>query len=476
MFERNLGVKIFMFISFGFLALEFFAAGFFLDKICLELGNYTSPLDCFNSGLLYVMMADFVAKFLLKSNQSMQIAPYLNLPIKRNELFNFLQSKEFISMWNWYMMFLVVPFAFKVVPAEYSFFHIFIFLICFYLLCIFNSLLVAMTKAWVKTGTWKLLFPVVIVAGILITAFKFNFSFGDYTQQFGSWLLSLNPIAWVVFVGMFIFLWSANRWLMRSILYKEMQGEKVKDSLSFSNMSFLDRFGEIGEFINLDLKLIFRNKRLKNQLLLFMAILVVFGVQLVSNKIILGSFFMSLFWIGFIVGGFGLIFSQFLFMSESSYFDGLMARNHSFLSLMKAKYYFYAVVSFLVYAVLLVFVWYNELTSVLLVTSVFFYYIGVVYCCIFQNGVYNKTFFDLSDSGFMNWKTSTTSQMIISLVAMFIPIGLVAIIKSLTSEEIACYFMLTTGILFVLGSNIWLKWTYGRMMKRRFIIMEGFRN
>ncbi|GHU88207.1 hypothetical protein FACS1894155_02620 [Bacteroidia bacterium] len=476
MFERNLGVKIFMFVCFGFLAVEFFAIGFFLDRLCLELGNYASPLDCFNSGLLYVMMADFVVKFLLKSNQSMQIAPYLTLPIKRNGLFNFLQSKEFVSMWNWYMMFLIVPFAFKVIPVEYSFFHVFVFLICFYLLCIANSLLVALTKAWVKTGIWKLFFPAVIIAGILVAAFKFNFSFGDYTQQFGSWLMGTNPIAWVVFIGIFIFLWCANRWLMRSILYKEMQGEKVRDSVSFSNMSFLDRFGEIGEFINLELKLIFRNKRLKNQLFTFVAVLVIFGVQLVSNRMVLENFFMSLFWIGFMVGGFGLIFSQFLFMAESSYFDGLITRNHSFLSLMKAKYYSYVVISFLVYLLLLAFIWYNKMMSVLLITSAFFYYIGVVYCCVFQNGVYNKTFLDLSDSGFMNWKTSTTSQMIITMVAMFVPIGLVVIVKSLTSEEIACYFMLTTGVLFVLGSNIWLKWTCNRMMKRRYIIMEGFRN
>lgn len=476
MFERNLGVRIFMFICFGILALEFFSMGFFLDKICVELGSYVSPLDCFNSGLLYIMMADFVIKFLLKSNQSMQIAPYLTLPIKRNELFNFLQSKEFVSMWNWYMMFLIVPFAFKVIPVEYSFFHVFVFLICFYLLCIANSLLVALTKAWVKTGIWKLLFPAVIIAGILIAAFKFNFSFGDYTQQFGSWLMGPNPIAWIVFIGMFIFLWCANRWLMRSMLYKEMQGEKVRDSVSFSNMSFLDRFGEVGEFINLELKLIFRNKRLKNQLFAFVAILVIFGVQLVSNKMILENFFMSLFWIGFMISGFGLIFSQFLFMAESSYFDGLMTRNHSFLSLMKAKYYFYAVISFLVYLLLLAFIWYNKMISVLLMTSAFFYYIGVVYCCLFQNGVYNKAFFDLSDSGFMNWKTSTTSQMIITMAALFVPISLVVIVKSLTSEEIASYFMLTTGVLFVLGSDIWLKWTYKRMMRRRYIIMEGFRN
>jgi len=326
MFERNLGVKIFMYICFGFLALEFLAFGFFLDALCLEVGNYTSPIDCFNSGLLYIMIVDFVVKFVMKTSQSMQISPYLTMPVKRNKLFNFLQIKEFTSMWNWYLMFLVVPFSFKVVPMEYSFLHVFIYLIFIYLLFIMNSFLVALTKSWVKTGMWKAAFPAVIIAGILVAAFKFDFSFGDYTQQFAGSLLRLNPIAWAAFIGTFVFLWYACRWQMRSMIYREMQGEKVKDSMSFSNMTFLDRFGEIGEYINLELKLIFRNKRLKNQFFMFIAIVVIFGVQLKTNPIVHQNAFTSLFWIGFMVAGFGIIFSQYLFMSESSYFDGLMSR------------------------------------------------------------------------------------------------------------------------------------------------------
>ncbi len=476
MFERNLGIKIFMFICFGFLAAEFLAFGFYLDKVCLEISSYSSPIDGFNSGLLYYLIVDFVIKFFMKSNQSMQIAPYLTLPIKRNKLFNFLQSSEFSSMWNWYMMFLVVPFAFKVVPAEYSFLHIFVYLIFIYLLFVMNSLLVGLTKSWVNTGLWKLSIPAAIIAGIVVAAFKFDVSFGDYTQLFAGWLLKLNPLAWIAFIGLFVFLWYASRWQMRSILYREMQGEKVKDSMSFSNMTFLDRFGEIGEFINMELKLIFRNKRMKKQFFGFIAILFIFGIQLVTNKVVMQSYFMSLFWVGFLLGGFGLIFCQYLFMAESSYFDGMMTRKHSFLSLMKAKYYLYCIVSFLVYIGLMIFVWAKGSLSYFFVTSAFFYYIGLVYCCIFQNGVYNKTYFDLSDSGFMNWKSSSTSMMIISMVAMFVPLGLVALVKVLASDTAASYFMLVVGLTFVLGSNVWLKWTCDRVMKRRYIIMDGFRN
>ncbi|MCL1932444.1 MAG: DUF5687 family protein, partial [Candidatus Azobacteroides sp.] len=83
MFERNLGVKIFMFFMLGLLAMEFLMFGFVLDKLLLEIGEYERAIDTFNSMLLYVLALDFIIKFFFKSNQSMQIAPYLSLPVKR---------------------------------------------------------------------------------------------------------------------------------------------------------------------------------------------------------------------------------------------------------------------------------------------------------------------------------------------------------------------------------------------------------
>ncbi len=475
MFARSIGVKIFMIITFSFIALEFFALGFMLDKICLELGNYTSPVDCFNSWLLYIIMADFVLKLFMKTNQSMQVAPYLTLPVKRNKLFNFLLRKEFFSMWNWYLMFLVVPFAFKTIPTEYGFLKVPVFILFIFLLGIAVSLLAALTKNWIKSGFWKAIFPAGLLAGILVLAFKFNFPFGDYTRLFGEWILRLNPFAWLAFMACFLMLWFANRYQMRSILYQEMQGEKMKDSVNLFNLTFLDRFGSIGEYISLELKLITRNKRLRTQLFTFVVLLFVFGIQLFSNSVIQKSFFMQLFWFGFIMGGFGMIFSQYLFMSESSYFDGLMARNHSFLDLMRAKYYFYCAVSFVIYLLMLILIYYGKV-SFLFLTSVYVYYAGLVTCCYFQNGVYNKSYFDLEGSGLMNWKTTSSSQMLISMLSMFLPLCLAAIIGGVFSQTVACYVMLGIGLTFMLGSNYWLEWTYKRMIKRKYILMDGFRS
>lgn len=109
-------------------------------------------------------------------------------------------------------------------------------------------------------------------------------------------------------------------------------------------------------------------------------------------------------------------------------------------------------------------------------TSVFFYTIGFLFFLMFQNAVYNKSYFNHAESGMFNWKGTSGNMLMVTMIAMFLPIILVIIISGIFSRPVANYFMLITGLLFTLTSNIWLKWTYNRFLKRKYKNMEGFRS
>ncbi len=476
MFERNLGVRIFMFIMFGFLGLELLAFGFFLDKLCLEIGNFERAIDCFNSFWIYIFMADFVIKFMLKKSQSMQIAPYLTIPIRRNRLFDFLLVKEFSNIWNLYMLFLVVPFTLKSVPPFFGVGAAFLYLIFFYLLCVGNSFLVRIADNLFKRSVWFILLPILVIAVILLAAFGLDFSFGDYTQRIGEWVLNYNPLVWLGLIAGIVVLWIVNRMQMRSEVYREMQGEKSESVLTFSNLSFLDRLGEVGEFINMEIKMISRSKRIRAQLFALAYILIFGFFQLYAHgELFQGSPFISIFWLIFMIGGMGLIMGQYLFMTESSSFDGLMARNHSMFNLLRAKYLFYSSFAFLVALSLLVPVYHGKI-SLLLVVSVFFFTIGPIFGFLFQNAVYNKSPLDLFDGGMFNWKGTSPSMLMITMAVMFVPVILIAIIGAVFSITVACYVMLIIGLTFTLMTNRWLSWTYKRFVVRKYKNMEGFRS
>jgi hypothetical protein len=478
MFERNLAVRIFMFIMFGLMALEFLAFGFFFDKFLLKVGNYKLAIDVFNSILLYLLAVDFAIKFFFKGNESMQIAPYLTLPIKRNRLFDFLLKKEFSNFWNFYFLFLVVPFAFKAITPFFGLGAAFLYILFFFLLCVTNSLLVSFVNNLIQKSFWFYLLAAVVVILPFAFTFALNIDLGVYTQQAGGWLLNYNLLVLIGLIFVLLVLWAINRRQMRDRIYQELQGEKIDKISSFSELSVLSRLGSIGDIMNLELKMILRSPRLKQQAFVAGGLCVgLFFYMIYSPSNVFqnsGPFIFFLYGI-ITIGLMGIIMGQYIFTAESSFFDGLMTRKISARELLKGKYMLYSAYSLLVTLLLLIPVFHGKLDFFLLL-SIFFYSIGPIYFMIFQNAVYNKTYFDLFDKGMMNWRGQSGNMLVITLATMFLPVFVVLLLHGIFGAITAYSFMSITGIAFALTSKHWLEWTYKRFMKRRYKNMEGFRS
>ena len=474
MFERNLALKIFTYFVFGILGLELLAFGFFLFRILSKNGVYSDAIDSFNYILLYLFLFDFVIKYMVKQSQSMQIAPYLTLPVKRTTMFNFLLIKEFTNIWNLYMFFFLIPFVFSAIPLLYGFVSAFLYLFFIYLLSIGNSLLVNISNNLLKRNGWFLFLPIIIVAAIVGVTFIPEVNIGDGIVKACIFILEKNIIAWMIITVVLVSLWSVNLSMMKADVYRAMQGKKISDAGSSFSLPFIDRLGKIGSFINLEIKMILRSKRLKTQL--YLVIFFVFYYFFMINNPASREFYFTKILISlFVIGGIGLIMSQFLFTSESSFFDGLMTRNLSMLDMLKGKFIFYISYSTLVLLIMTILVFDGKLDFLFLISG-FFYSTGFLFFLMFQNAVYNKSFFDLSESGTFNWKGTSGNMLVVSMLSMFIPVILVVIVKALFNETAANYFMLVTGFAFTVTTKYWLTWTYNRFLKRKYKNMEGFRS
>lgn len=476
MFERNLGVKLFMYLMFGLLGLQLFTFGFVMDKLFLEIGTYQLAIYTFNSIALYLFLFDYIIKYIFKQNQSMQIAPYLSLPIKRNRLFNFLLVKEFTNVWNLYLLILIIPFSLKAIVPFYGFGIAALYIIFIYSLSISNSLLVSLSNNLLNKNGWYFFLPIAVIAAIVALGY---FSIADWskcTVQIGEWLLEGNPLIWLTQVLILLTLWIANQKTMLGEIYRGMEGEKVEKIISFTRISFLDRFGEIGEFINLELKMLVRTRRLRGQIIvgLFFIAYYFFMIYGVEEAFARNPFSLVFFTI-FVIGSVGLTMSQFLYTAQSAFFDGLMTRNHSLLNMIKAKYILYSAYGLFVACLMMIPVYHGKV-SFLFIVSTFFYTIGFLFSLMFQGAVYNKNYIDLFDRGTFNWKGTSGNTIIINMLAMFIPMTIVLTINAIFSQTVGCYFMLITGLAFTLTSNYWIKWTYSRFLNRKYKNMEGFRS
>ena len=476
MFERNLRVKLFMYLIFGLLGLQLFTFGFMMDRILLEVGGYQLAIYTFNSIALYLFLFDYIIKYIFKQNQSMQIVSYLNLPIKRNRLFNFLLVKEFTNVWNLYLLILLIPFSLKAIMPFYGIGIAALYIIFIYSLSIGNSLLVSLSNNLLNKNGWYFFLPLAGIAAIVALGYFSIVDWGKCTVQIGEWILEGNPLIWLVQALILFALWIANQRTMLGELYRGMEGEKAEKIISFTSISFLDRFGEIGEFINLELKMLIRTRRLRAQIIvgiLFIAyyFFMIYGAEEAFSK----NPFSFVFFTIYIIGLVGLTLSQFLYSAQSAFFDGLMTRNHSLLNMIKGKYILYSTYSLFVACLMMIPVYHGKV-SFLLIVSAFFYTIGFLFCLMFQAAIYNKSYLDLFDRGTFNWKGTSGNTLIINTLTISIPMTIVLVLDSIFSQTVGCYFMLITGLVFTFTSNYWLKWTYENFLKRKYKNMEGYRS
>ena len=130
---------------------------------------------------------------------------------------------------------------------------------------------------------------------------------------------------------------------MQKLVYNELN--KTEDTTvqvkTVSEYKFLDRYGEIGEYIRLELKLLLRNKVCRKSLYSVTAIVLIFSLTISFSDIYDGGsrdFFVLY---NYII--FGILFLSPLMSYEGNYIDGLMSRKESIYSLLRAKYILYSI-------------------------------------------------------------------------------------------------------------------------------------
>ena len=473
MFERNMALKVFMFFTFGYIGLQLLIFGFLLFDILTKFGMYTTEIESFNYVLLYLLLFDFLLKYLWKQSGSMQIVPYLTMPVKRTTLFNFLLVKEFSNVWNLYFFFMLIPFVFTAIPVYYGYTGVLLYILFFYLLCVGNSLLVNISNIQLNRSGWYLFLPIIIAAAIAGVTFIPCVNIEDSIVNICTFILNGNIIVWMIAALIFAALWAVNLTMMNKEVYRAMQGKSSSVTGSSLSVPFLDKLGKVGTFINLEIKMIMRSKRLKGQMY-FAPIFIVLFIFMIDKPHFQSNTFNFLLFTILAISWFGLIMSQYIFTSESSFFDGMMSRNLSMFDILKSKYIFYVSYSVLMLFILMVFVFLGKFDFLYLISS-FFYCIGFLYFLMFQNAVYNKSFFDHSESGAFNWKGTSGNMIMVTMIGMFAPVVLVIIINVIFNMIVANYFMLITGFIFTATSKYWLTWTYNRFLKRKYKNMEGFR-
>jgi MFS family permease len=261
--SRNKGGTIAAQIFMGLMVLYLLVLALILGFKLREMIAYFLPgkdvMFVFNGFILYYFAVDFVMRIQLQDLPTLSIVPYLHLNIPRSKIVRFLNVRAIFTAFNLFPLILFLPFCSTAVAQSYGPLTAIMYSISIIALCIFNNYTALYLKRLTINKTYLIFVVMGFIAAVGLLEYFKVFSIASISNSVFVFI-SKYPLAALVFPVMAGTVFFVNANYLRSNLYTEelTNGEEKKASTDYP---FLDRFGEIGTLIALELKLIFRHKR-----------------------------------------------------------------------------------------------------------------------------------------------------------------------------------------------------------------------
>ena len=335
MYEKNKFGKFWMYFMAVFWAgyLVFFGTSF---AFAFNDGA-TEAYHVLNSGLIFILCLDFLMRFPFQKTPAQEVKPYLLLPVKRNRLIDFLLIRSGLNGFNLIWLFFFVPFAIISITRFYGITGVLTYSIGIWLLMVLNNYWFLLCRTLMNERIWWIILPILaygsIAAGMFIPD---NSPLFDWSVDLGEGFILGHLLTFTGVFAAIVVLWFINRGLMIKLIYNEIN--KVEDTKvkHVSEYKFLDRYGEIGEYMRLELKMLLRNKVCKTALRTVFLVVIAFTCILSFTEAYDGQGMKSFIMVyNFVI--FGILFLSSLMSSEGNYIDGLMSRKESIYTLLRAK-------------------------------------------------------------------------------------------------------------------------------------------
>jgi len=472
-YYKNLAVNIMLGFVALYMAVVLLFLGLSLNTILEKADAKLNPMELFDGAMLYIVLFGLALRFIMQQLNTINLPPYQVLPIKRSALINFLILKPLVSPANYLLLFVVIPFAIKSVVGYYSVLIAIRFVSSFVFLVWFNSLTAAFLKRKFGSSLLSILVLILVLGSIVaLEYFKIFSLFGISKSLYGFIILkSYGLILPVIFVGVAYVL---NKWFFAQNYYPERFNRKLKtDRTSTANLSFLNRFGEIGELIGLELKLILRHKRTRS-LLIMSGVFLLYGLMFYTKKEYANNNGMLFCIAMFITGSLMLMFGQWIISWDSSHFDSLMTQNIPIRTYIKANYLL--LISFNVICfVLTTPYFYFGMKIVYMHLAALIFNIGVNVFLLLLFATFNTRKLDLSKASTMNYQGTTYKNFLFVLPIMFLPMIIVYTLSTFISLSVALWALALLGFAGIVFHNQLITICVNQFNRRKYKLAEGFR-
>jgi hypothetical protein len=441
----------------------------------------TTALELIFGMMPFVLLIDFLVRFMAQQTPAQLVKPYILLPIPKNVCIDSFVLTSLFSTGNLVWFAMLIPYALMSVVFSYGFWAAIGMLVCYYLFILANSQWYSIVRTLITNSMRWWILPICVYALMALPVIikggseKGWDSFFDFYSSIGTAIEQGSILPYLIALVLLLVLAFVNRHLQIINVWREISRvEKTTHLKSVSRFAFLDQYGEIGQYIQLEIKTIMRNKNPRKGFIFATAIVLMFSL-LISFTTAYDGQFMTNFWCIYNYAIYGAMMILKVMCNEGNYIDCLMVRRENILKLLRAKYIFYSVLLFLPFLLMLPTVFSGK-WSILMLVSYGVFTAGFQYFLLFQMAVYNKQTVPLNTKFLSkNGMENNYYQLLVEMAAFFLPLPLIMLMQAVLGNTVAYLTMLVIGIAFIATSPMWMRNIYTRMMKRKYILLEGFR-
>ena len=450
-FQKSLAIKIFIGIGVLYFMFIAVAMGFGMFFGLKEEFPDSDPWVIVNNFIVFWFLGELVLRYLIQKMPVLSIKPLLTTPITKKNIIHYGLGKSIISIFNFLLFFILLPFSIILMVKGYSVLNV--------LAWFFGMLAISYTLNYITflvNKNDKYFYSILLIIASLIGLEYFEIfkvsaivgnAFNFLSTHFYAILIPIITLA--------ISYYLSYKHLEKNLNLDDLE-EKKKD-VNTADLSWLNRFGEVAPFLKNDLKLIWRNVRPKKTV--FSAAIFLFYALyfLMMNQKGMNGHTMMAFAMMFVTGGFAMTFGQFVPSWDSEYYSLLMSQNIKYKTYLDSKWYlmgFAVIVSFILATPYIYFGW--EIYALLIAGA--FFNLGINSYLVLFGGSLLRMPIKLNEKAkaFGNTQGFKMSQMLIALPKMFLPIILFAIPNYFWGFNAGIFTIIGLSIIGILLKNYFL--------------------
>jgi hypothetical protein len=452
-------IVLFLFLGFGLL--------FILKKVYPE----QDPFVVANGFLFYWFIADLMMRFFLQKLPVMSVKPLLTLPIKRSTIVHFVLGKSALSFFNFLPLFAIIPFSIMLMGQGYESAQI----IPWMFALIISVLVINFLNFIIEALSSKIdlpFLPILVVVGVLYGLEYFGIF--SMTSLVGNAFIAIsnNPVLIVVPIVLLVICYVFNFRILREKLFLDSSLKSKVTEVKAADLSWTKRFGDIAPFMQLDLKLIWRNKRTKSSAFI-MIIGLLYGLFFYTQPIYRDSLYAASFVGIFSTGIFLISFGQFIPAWDSGYYKMLMSQNIKYEQYLRSKFVLMMLSVVIMFVLGIPYIYFGWKILVMHFAAAV-YNIGVNSHIMLYGGSFNRKKIDLNQRAAFNYQGTGAVQWIIGLPIMLIPLILFTLGNYFIGFEAGVAILILIGVTGIIFHKKLMKFITKRYLDSKYKMIDAF--